>query len=169
MRRVSDEGGDRHLSDDELQVLAEGDQARVTVPPHLVACGACREALATYHRIGREVGALPRPLPPADFTASLLARLPPEPPPLAVHDLAAVALAAGAALAAAILFGRADGVTRLWNLIGNLPGRAFTEALVATSLGGRDQIALLLFLATAALVLGVALWRVLARPQRVVA
>jgi predicted anti-sigma-YlaC factor YlaD len=158
-----------HLPDEQLQALAEADQALVTIPAHLGTCGACRDAVAVYHRIGRELAAAPNPLPPADFTASLMARLPDEPPPLSTDDFLAASVAAAAALVAGFLFLRADGLPQLIDLLRHFPGRAVTEGLLAACLSARDQVAVLLFLAAAALILGFALRRVLAHPRRMLA
>jgi hypothetical protein len=122
------------MTDDELQAWAE-------------------EALAV----------LDRPRPPADFTASVLARLPPAPPPVSTGDLAAVGLAVGAAVLAVILFHAGGGASALLELFRAIPGKALAQAAIAATARGRDQISVLLSLSLAALLIGAPLWRVLSQ------
>jgi len=116
---------------------------------------------------GETLAVLDRPRPPADFTATLLARLPPAPPPVSADDLAAVGLAAGAALLAAILFLTGGGAAALLELFRAVPGKALAEAVIAATSRGRDQISVLLSLSLAALLIGAPLWRVLSQRRAV--
>jgi hypothetical protein len=117
--------------------------------------------------VGEKLSVLDRPRPPADFTAALLARLPPAPPPVSAGDLVAVGLAAGAAVLAGILFLTGHGTSALLELFRAVPGKALAEAVIAATSQGRDQISVLLSLSLAALLIGAPLWRVLSQRRTV--
>lgn len=133
----------------------------LTTGPHLTA----DHELQAW--VGETLAVLDRPRPPADFTATLLARLPPAPPPVSTGDLAAVGLAAGAAVLAGILFHAGDGAAALLDLFRAIPGKALAEAVIAATSRGRDQISVLLSLSLAALLIGAPLWRVLSQRRAV--
>ncbi len=117
--------------------------------------------------IGAALAGLERPRPPADFTATLLARIPSRPSPVSADDLAAVGLAAGAAVLAGILFLVGGGVSAVHDFLQAVPGKALVEAAIAVTARGRDQISVLLSLSLAALVIGAPLWRVLSQRRAV--
>jgi hypothetical protein len=117
--------------------------------------------------IGEALAVLDRPRPPADFTATLLARLPPAPPAVSADDLVAVGLAAGAAVLAGVLFFAGGGASALLDLFRAVPGQALAEAAIAAVSRGRGQISVLLSLSLAALVIGAPLWRVLSERRAI--
>ncbi len=156
-----------HLIDDELQALAEGLRLSAQAEAHLAGCAGCEANAQRYRQLSAALAELPRPQPPLDFTATLLARLPAEPRRLSLDDLAASLVAVLAAGAAAVLFTRSDAANVIFQVLRHLPGRAIAAGLVQASLQGHDQVSVLLTLSAAALLLGAPLWSLLSSPRTV--
>ena len=154
-----------HLSDDELQSLAEGTDLSARAQRHLDGCAACQAEVRSYRALSETLAELPRPLPPLDFTQTLLAKLPPEPRKLSLDNLAAGLIATLAAAFAAILFARSDAASVIFQVFHHLPGRAIAEGLLLAFVQGHNQTSLLLGLSAAALALGAPLWRLLSPRQ----
>jgi hypothetical protein len=156
-----------HLSDDELQAIAEGTSAGPKLEAHLAGCEQCLGEVERYARLADSLAHLEQPLPPADFTANVLARLPAPKPALSADDLLAALFATGAAVVCALLFQRADGASFVFHNLHHLPARAFAGAMVEACLHGQAQVPVLVFLSGATLLIGAPLWRLLSAPRTV--
>jgi anti-sigma factor RsiW len=68
----------RHLTDDEAQLHLEGAldaTSRTRAESHLAGCAECQAVVLSFEALADSLSALPHGEPPADFTASVMARI----------------------------------------------------------------------------------------------